>query len=83
MLWLYRTLVRPLLEYCMQFWSPYDRNDVVKLGMVQKRIIRILPVLEGLSFCERLNRLELFYLEHWRLGDDFMEVYEIMRGMDR
>ncbi|MBB6707133.1 reverse transcriptase family protein [Proteus mirabilis] len=83
MLRLYRTLVRPLLEYCVQFWSPSYRKDVVKLERVQKRFTRMLPGLEDLSYRERLNRLGLFSLERRRLRGDLIEVYKIMRGMDR
>eukprot|EP00061_Rhincodon_typus_P004396 g22466.t1 len=60
----YRTLVRPLLEYCVQFWSPYYLKDIIKLERVQKRFIRMLLGMEGLSYKERLDRLELFSLEH-------------------
>eukprot|EP00061_Rhincodon_typus_P004210 g22010.t1 len=83
MLRLYRTLVRPLLEYCVQFWCPCNTKDVVKLEKVQKRFTRMLPELEGLSYRERLNRLGLFSLECRRLRDNLKEVYKIMRGMDR
>eukprot|EP00061_Rhincodon_typus_P000426 g11664.t1 len=71
MSWLYRILVRPLLEYCMQFWSPCYGKDVVKLERVQKRFKKM----EGLNYRERLNRLGL--------RSDLIEVYKIMRGMDR
>eukprot|EP00061_Rhincodon_typus_P005649 g25423.t1 len=83
MLQLYRTFVRPLLEYCIQFWSPCYRKDVIKLERVQKRFTSMLLGLEGLSYRERLNRLGLFSLEHWRLRGNRIEVYKIMRGMDR
>eukprot|EP00061_Rhincodon_typus_P015255 g42828.t1 len=59
-----------------------NRKDVVKLEEVQKRFTR-LPGLEGLSYKEVLNRLGLFSLEHQRLRCDLIEVYKIMRGMDR
>eukprot|EP00061_Rhincodon_typus_P005680 g25496.t1 len=41
MLRLYRTLVRPLLEYRFQSWSPCYREDV-KLERVQNRFTRML-----------------------------------------
>eukprot|EP00061_Rhincodon_typus_P001769 g15729.t1 len=43
----------------------------------------MLPELEGLSYREKLNRLGLFSLELRRLRGDLIEVYKIMRGMDR
>ena len=59
---LYKTLVRPHLEYCAQFWSPYYRKDIIKLERVQKRFTRMLPGHDGLSYKERLDRLQgLFF----------------------
>ena len=83
MLTLYRTLVRPHLEYSVQFWSPHYQKDVEALGRVQKRFTRMLPGMEGISYDERLEKLGLFSPERRRLKGDLIEVYKIMRGMDR
>eukprot|EP00061_Rhincodon_typus_P007330 g28923.t1 len=83
MLRLYRTLVRPVMEYCVQFWSPCYRKNIIKLERVQETFSRMLPGLEGLSYKERLDRLGLSSLEHKRFRGDLIEVYKIMRDIDK
>ena len=80
---LYKTLIRPHLEYCVQFWSPYYKKDIIKLERVQKRLTRMPTGLGGLSHKERLERLGVFSLEHRRFRGDLIEVYKIMRGTDQ
>ena len=49
LLQLYRALVKPHLEYCVQFWSPFLRKDVLALEGVQRGFTRLIPGMAGLS----------------------------------
>ena len=53
------------------------------LERVQKRLTRMLPGVEGMSYKERLDKPGLFSLERWGLRGALIEVYKIMRGIDR
>ena len=83
MLQLYRVLVRPHLEYCVQFWSPYLRKDILALEGAQRRFTRLISELRGLTYEERLSRLCLYSLEFRRMRGDRIETYKIMKGIDK
>ena len=64
---LYKTIVRPHLEYCIQTWSPYLRKDIDMLEKIQRRATKLIPELTDLRYEERLNECGLTTLETRRL----------------
>ncbi len=57
---MYITLVRPHLEYAVQFWSPHHAKDIAKLEAVQRMATKMIPSLRNKSYEERPARLNLF-----------------------
>src|SRR6218665_1825789 len=51
---LYKTVVRPQLEYCIQVWSPYMQQDMEKLEKVQRRATKMIQGYKYSSYEERL-----------------------------
>lgn len=79
---LYKSLVRPILEYCNLIWFPHLRRHNIMIERIQRRATKLISELEMLSYTERLRALKLDTLYFRRRRADLIQVYRIINKLD-
>jgi len=80
---LYKALVRPKLEYCVQAWRPYLRKDIDKIEGVQHRATKLIEGCRNLRYEDRLKATGLTTLEDRLNRGDMIEVFKILKGINK
>ena len=87
MLEIYKTLIRPHLELCVQLWSPVTAHgswrNVLELESVQRRFTRLINEVGTLPYSRRLEILNLTTLAERRIWGDLIEAFKVISGISK
>ena len=79
---LYKSVVRPKLEYCIQAWRPHLAKDIELMERVQHRATKLISSLRKETYENRVKILGLTTLETRRLRGDLVEAFKVMKGFE-
>ena len=81
---LYKSLIRPHLEYCPQVWAPLGRHgnwsSILNIESVQRWVTSCIQGMDNLSYRQRLEKLNLTTLFERRMRGDLIEVFKALNG---
>ena len=80
---LFKSFVRPHLEFAVGAWNPYRRGDIDILERVQRRFSKLVPSLKSRPYVERREALGWTTLEERRQRGDLIQLHKIQHGHDR
>ena len=80
---LYKTFVRPKLEYASSAWSPWLEKDKTPLENVQGRLVRMISDVKGSNYEEKLKDAGLTTLEKRRQRGDAIQAFKTIKGFSR
>ena len=82
---IYKSLIRPHLEYCAQIWSPVAEHGnwgtILEIESVQRRFTRMIEGLGMDSYSQRLESIHLTTLAERRLRGDLIETFKIVNNI--
>ena len=76
---MYKTFVRPKLEFGVAAWAPWTEADTKCLEKVQERLVRMLSDVSGNDYEDKLDKAGLTTLKERRNRGDAIEVYKELR----
>ena len=79
---LFKTLVRPKLEFSAAAWNPWLEKDIEVLEKVQRRLIRSLSNVRGATYEEKLKDAGLTTLKDRRERGDLIEAFKTLNGFN-
>ena len=80
---LYKTYVRPHMEYASPYWSPWTNRDIDLLESVQERTVNICSGLRSQTYDDKLKELGLKSLADRRFQSDMVKTWKILNNKDR
>ena len=78
---LFKSLVRPHLEYAAPVWSPRLKQDRERLEGLQRRATKMVPALKNLPYPKRLRKLKLLSLSYRKLRGEMITTFKITNGL--
>ena len=79
---LFKTFVRPKLEFAVAAWNPWTEQDKKRLEKVQERMVRMLSDVQGDTYEEKLKDAGLTTLEERRNRGDAIETFKTLKGLN-
>jgi hypothetical protein len=73
MLTLYKSIIRPRIDYAIQLYYPYKITLISKIEAIQRHYTALIKGLENLNYFERLKYLRLFSLQ--RRAERYIIMY--------
>ena len=82
---IYKTIIRPKLEYCVQLWNPEachgNWSTILELVLIQRRFTRLANDIGLLPYSDRLVKMKLTTLGERRIRGDLIETFKIVNGI--
>jgi len=78
---LYKSMVRPHVEFANSVWCPFKLGDIKEIEKIQKRATKLIIKLKDKPYRDRLIHLNLPTLKYRRLRGDMIEVYKIIHNI--
>ena len=86
MISIYKALIRPHLEYCVQLWNPVAAHGswgiILELESIQRRITRLIYEVGTLPYSRRLDLLNLTTLAEQRIRGDLIKAFKVISGFE-
>jgi len=78
---LFKSFIRPSLEYSSIIWNPHTQTSIDSIERVQRRMCRLIPEIRDLSYKQQLKELNILSLRARRLRFQLITMFKIQKGL--